>query len=194
MADYLTTDSELTSIADAIRAKGGTSAQLEFPSGFVTAIQNISTGITPTGTKSITITQSGTTTEDVTNYASVAISVPAYQMESHEVSNYSVTIALTNPVNSGQFGSCSIFEKMSFADAGDYIGAINSPTGSATVSVSDGFYGIGIAISGMSVDIPTSGISCTGGVTYSDMTMEGELVFAVAGDGTITIDGVDYDY
>ena len=34
-------------------------------------------GITPTGTKSITISASGTTTEDVTNYASAAITVGA---------------------------------------------------------------------------------------------------------------------
>lgn len=44
MADYLTTDTELTSIADAIRTKGGTSASLTYPSGFVQAINDISTG------------------------------------------------------------------------------------------------------------------------------------------------------
>lgn len=44
MADYLVTDTELTSIADAIRAKGGTSADLEFPTEFVQAINDIPTG------------------------------------------------------------------------------------------------------------------------------------------------------
>lgn len=44
MADYLTTDSELTSIANAIRAKGGTSATLAYPTEFVSAIQAIPTG------------------------------------------------------------------------------------------------------------------------------------------------------
>lgn len=44
MADYLTTDTELTSIANAIRTKGGTSANLTYPTGFVTAIGNIPTG------------------------------------------------------------------------------------------------------------------------------------------------------
>lgn len=44
MANYLTTDTELTSIANAIRTKGGTNSQLTFPTGFVTAINNISTG------------------------------------------------------------------------------------------------------------------------------------------------------
>lgn len=37
-------DAGLTSVADAIRAKGGSSASLAFPDGFVSAIQAISTG------------------------------------------------------------------------------------------------------------------------------------------------------
>lgn len=44
MSDYLVTDTELTSVADAIRTKGGTSANLSFPTGFVSAINDISTG------------------------------------------------------------------------------------------------------------------------------------------------------
>lgn len=42
--DYKVTDTELTSVANAIRTKGGTSAQLTFPNDFVTAIGNISGG------------------------------------------------------------------------------------------------------------------------------------------------------
>lgn len=44
MADYLTTDTDLTTVADAIRAKGGTSAALEWPSGFAQAIADIPSG------------------------------------------------------------------------------------------------------------------------------------------------------
>ena len=44
MATKTVQDSSLTLVADAIRAKGGTSAQLEFPTDFVSAIQNIPTG------------------------------------------------------------------------------------------------------------------------------------------------------
>lgn len=44
MANYLTTDTDLTAVADAIRTKGGTSAALEFPTDFVSAIQAISGG------------------------------------------------------------------------------------------------------------------------------------------------------
>lgn len=45
--DYLTNDTDIKKVADAIRAKGGTSAPLAYPSGFVSAIQAIQTGITP---------------------------------------------------------------------------------------------------------------------------------------------------
>lgn len=44
--DYLTTDVELSSIADAIRTKGGTSSPLTFPTGFVSAINNIQPTLT----------------------------------------------------------------------------------------------------------------------------------------------------
>lgn len=36
---YVVSDASLTSIADAIRAKGGTSADMEYPTGFVSAVQ-----------------------------------------------------------------------------------------------------------------------------------------------------------
>lgn len=42
-------DTDLTSVANAIRTKGGTSAQLAFPAGFVSAIDAIPTGGTFTG-------------------------------------------------------------------------------------------------------------------------------------------------
>lgn len=44
MADYLVTDTELTSVADAIRTKGGTTEQLSFPAGFVSAVESIQAG------------------------------------------------------------------------------------------------------------------------------------------------------
>ncbi|MBR7042325.1 MAG: hypothetical protein IKI04_02365 [Bacilli bacterium] len=47
MAKYYTSTEELTSIADAIRTKGGTNSSLVFPTGFVSAIQNIPTSSAP---------------------------------------------------------------------------------------------------------------------------------------------------
>lgn len=44
LVDSTQLDTDLTSVANAIRTKGGTSAQLAFPSGFVSAIDAIPTG------------------------------------------------------------------------------------------------------------------------------------------------------
>lgn len=45
MSDYLVTDTELISVADAIRAKGETVATLEWPTGYSQAIAAIQTGL-----------------------------------------------------------------------------------------------------------------------------------------------------
>lgn len=44
MSNYIVDGADLTSVANAIRTKGGTSAQLAFPAGFVSAIEAIETG------------------------------------------------------------------------------------------------------------------------------------------------------
>lgn len=41
MANYLVTDTELISIADAIRSKAGTSTSMAFPDAFVSTIEGI---------------------------------------------------------------------------------------------------------------------------------------------------------
>ena len=78
MAVVIVDESSLENIADAIRSKNGSSDTYK-PAEMADAISAISGGgITPTGTKTISITQNGTTTEDVTNYASaqIAVNVP----------------------------------------------------------------------------------------------------------------------
>lgn len=47
MAKCMTDTINLTSVADAIRTKGGTSDPLVYPSGFISAIQAMQTGIIP---------------------------------------------------------------------------------------------------------------------------------------------------
>ena len=44
MAEYLVTDTELSGVADAIRAKGGTSESLTWPDGYKAAVEAIQTG------------------------------------------------------------------------------------------------------------------------------------------------------
>ena len=58
MAEYLTNTNDLTKVASAIREKGGTSASLVYPDGFVTAIQAIQIG---TKLKIIVTVKSGAT-------------------------------------------------------------------------------------------------------------------------------------
>lgn len=69
MANYNVSSSDLTNVADAIRTKGGTSASLSFPNGFISAVAAIPAVITGTFTgatsekgtaKSITVPYSGT--------------------------------------------------------------------------------------------------------------------------------------
>ena len=67
---------ELTMIADTIRIKNNSDEPLRFPLGFINAINALSGGgITPTGTKEISVTENGTVTEDVTQYANVEVDV-----------------------------------------------------------------------------------------------------------------------
>ena len=62
MALYLAEDTDLTSVANAIRTKGGTTAQLSFPTGFVSAINAI-----PTGGSTPTVTTKTTTNSSASN-------------------------------------------------------------------------------------------------------------------------------
>lgn len=83
LVDSAQLDASMSYEAGRIRAKLGSSAQLYYDpangKGFGDYIDAIPTGITPTGTKQISINSNGTTTEDVTNYASaqITVAVPA---------------------------------------------------------------------------------------------------------------------
>lgn len=75
MADFgFMKKATITSIGNAIRTRTGRTALIP-PSDMPDEILSISSGITPSGTKEVTITENGTITQDVTNYASVEISV-----------------------------------------------------------------------------------------------------------------------
>lgn len=83
MTEYLTNDTDLKKVADAIRTKGGTADPLVYPDGFAEAIGNIQTG-SPEQEKSVTITANGTTeiTPDegkLLNKVTVEVGVPDWE-------------------------------------------------------------------------------------------------------------------
>ena len=77
MAKVAITEQYLTDIADAIRTKTGSQDSYK-PSEMADAISRISGGggIVPTGTIEINVSAAGTTTTNVTNYASAKVVVP----------------------------------------------------------------------------------------------------------------------
>lgn len=93
MSVKLVNDDSLTDVADAIRIKGEISGTLEFPDGFISAIQAIPTGgITPSGT--IQITQNGVV--DVTNYASADVNVSGGGSSWTKVAETTITTSATS--------------------------------------------------------------------------------------------------
>lgn len=73
MANYIVDGADLSSIADAIRAKSGGSEQLEFPSEFVSEIGSISGGVT---VEPLSVAENGTyTAPEGTAYSPVVVAV-----------------------------------------------------------------------------------------------------------------------
>ena len=78
MADYKATDTEFTTVANAIRTKGGTSAQLEWPSGFAGAVAALPSAAT-LGTK--TVTAPGTynaSSDNLDGYSQFTVNISSY--------------------------------------------------------------------------------------------------------------------
>lgn len=78
LVDSSQLDADLTSVANAIRTKGGTSGQLAFPAGFVSAVQAIETGGAAPTLVTKTITGNGTynaSSDNADGYSSVTVNV-----------------------------------------------------------------------------------------------------------------------
>lgn len=121
-------------------------------------------------------------------------------------SSYNVTVSLTNPVSASDFnygdvhtspdGSTDTSGFRPKYTLGDKLVDFASATDSVTVSVGSESYGIVVELYGaMQPDISASNITCTGGVSYiGSLQYPGATgsLFQVTGDGTITINGIDY--
>ena len=92
MANYLVTDTELTSVANAIRTKGGTESLLEFPSEFVSAISAIPTGgSSDFSTATVTIINTATSDPSVFSAFVDQTKAIAYDSGSFNIDTYAVT-------------------------------------------------------------------------------------------------------
>lgn len=109
---------------------------------------------------------------------------------------YTVTVSLTNPIAPAHFGSVGIDTADNSWQADRALGSINSPTGSITVTVPSNAYGIIVGCDGLYVGtgLEYATITCTGGVSLYGYNEVGRANFTVTADGTITIDGIDWDY
>lgn len=85
MAEYLTNTADLKAVADAIRAKGGTSEPLVYPDGFVSAIQAIPAGSSaPLGPGDITFYDYDGTVAAAWSLAELAGKTALPELPSHE--------------------------------------------------------------------------------------------------------------
>lgn len=82
VVDSASLDSKLTQVADAIRTKGNTSADLQFPSGFISAIQAIQTGtelqiiVTVTSGATVTATKGSMSVSGTSVNGTCTLTVP----------------------------------------------------------------------------------------------------------------------
>ena len=119
VVDSASLDSKLTQVADAIRTKGNTSADLQFPSGFISAIQAIQTGtelqiiVSVTSGATVTATKGSKVVSGTSVNGTCTLVVP-------EAGTWTVKATL-NGQTSGE-------ESVTFTDSYDVTLAFVSPT------------------------------------------------------------------
>lgn len=114
--------------------------------------------------------------------------------------SYTVTVSLTNPISPSDFSGCNIYEATinDIEDAMDHpsIASISSASGSTSVTIPSSSYGIVVDPEGRwgsTYDKPD--VTCTGKIACIGKTffiVPSACIFLVGGDGTITIDSIDY--
>lgn len=116
--------------------------------------------------------------------------------EAFVVSGYSVTISLTNPQYPERFTSgwvevaCS--DDIYDTEPTQRLAEISSPTETLTVVVPSDVWGIELVLKSSFPGANPSNASCTGDITVGTDYIPGIVLFHVMGDGTITMDRVNY--
>lgn len=159
--NWLTDTTDLTAVADAIRAKGGTNKLLVYPDGFVSAIQAIETGITP---QLIVTTSAGATVT---------------------ATKGSKTVSGT----AGTDGTCTL--ELSEAGEWSVMAKLNGQTSNMqSVSVKDS-YAVFLSFFSATITVTVdSGATVTlkkGGTTIATKTSTGTAVFTVTETGTYIV-------
>ena len=160
MAEYLTNTTDLTSVANAIRTKGGTTELLTYPDEFVTAIQAIQTGtelqiiVTVTSGATVTATNGSLSVSGTSVNGTCTLTVP-------EIGTWSVSAMLN--------GQTSDTKTVSITDT--YMVSLSFFSATITVTVD----------SGASVALQKDG------TTIQTKTSTGTVVFTVTETGVYTV-------
>lgn len=173
MANYLTNDTDLTKVANAIRTKSGTSAPLEYPDEYVSAIEAIYIPKIE-ASKNHTVNSSGTTTiTPDSTYDGIG------------------QVNLTVPAGSATTPTTTITVNPSIGvSSGGLITATASASQSITPTVSAGYVSSGtsgtISVSGSN----TSQLTTLGAITYHPSTTSQTITSGKYITGTQTINAV----
>lgn len=160
MAEYLTNTTDLTSVANAIRTKGGTTELLTYPDEFVTAIHAIQTGtelqiiVTVTSGATVTATNGSLSVSGTSVNGTCTLTVP-------EIGTWSVSATLN--------GQTSDTKTVSITDT--YMVSLSFFSATITVTVD----------SGASVALQKDG------ATIQTKTSTGTVVFTVTETGVYTV-------
>ena len=160
MAEYLTNTNDLTSVANAIRVKGGTTELLTYPDEFVIAIQAIQTGpelqiiVNVTSGATVTATKGSLSVSGTSVNGTCTLTVP-------EAGTWSVKATMS--------GQTSNTKNITFTDS--YTTSLTFFSATITVTVD----------SGASVSLQKDG------ATIQTKTSTGTVVFTVTETGTYTI-------
>ena len=160
VVDSALLDSKLTQVADAIRTKGNTSADLQFPSGFISAIQAIQTGTELQIIVSVTSGATVTATKGSLSVSGTAV---------NGTCTLTVPEAGTWSVKATRNGQTSDTKSVTFTDR--YTTSLTFFSATITVTVD----------SGATVALKKDG------VTVQTKTSTGTVVFTVTETGTYTI-------
>ena len=161
MAEYLTNTTDLTSVANAIRTKGGTTELLTYPDEFVTAIQAISLGIVPQLIVTVSAGATVTATNGSKTITGTSDSTGVCTLAVPEIGTWSVSATLD--------GQISDTKTVSITDT--YMVSLTFFSADITVTVD----------SGASVSLQKDG------ATIQTKTSTGTVVFTVTETGTYTI-------